>query len=91
MEKPEELQQRIEQLRKEAEAITKDNAYNIASPVRIGHKQLEISAIASQLAEISSRRLENQTNKLIFLTWALVFLTLGLLIFTIIQLILVLH
>jgi hypothetical protein len=75
--KSKELQDRIEQLRKEADALYArfkggDN------PDKITYLRLEIVATSLQLAEISTRRI-------IYLTWGLIALTIALLAFAAVQ------
>lgn len=74
----EELQERIEQLRKEADALyTRFKSGD--NPDKITYIRLEIVATALQLAEISTRRI-------VRLTWGLFGLTLALLVVSIVTL-----
>jgi len=74
MSRAKELQNRIDQLRKELAELA--GRSSISSTASIVHRHTEIIVLGSQLAEISTRRL-------VRLTWGLIFLTAGLLAYTV--------
>ena len=76
--KAKELQNRIEQLRKDIADLVEKRWSHADTPVKLAHKQSEIFVAASQLAEISTRRI-------ICLTWGLIALTIALLAFAAVQ------
>ena len=78
MKTPEELQARIDQLRKELVDIVENRSFKMDSGVQVELRKSEIFVCASQLAEISTRRIERLTNRLVCLTYVLAALTLGL-------------
>jgi formiminotetrahydrofolate cyclodeaminase len=81
MSTPKELQEGIEQHRRELAEQAKKAS--VASPQTIAWRQSEIISAGSQLAEISTRRIVCLTWALVLSTIALVLLTAALLIFTV--------
>lgn len=60
-----EIQERIEQLRKEIADITEHRPFRMDSSVQIAQRQSEVFVAPSQLVEISSRRTQDLTEQLI--------------------------